>query len=99
MAILMLMDVPGGTVEQYDRTSEILGIHGDGDAPEGLISHVCAVTDDGVMLADVWDSEESLHRFLEGGLGAALAEAGMPQTTPTVIPVHTMLRGKATVAA
>jgi hypothetical protein len=99
MAILMLMDVPGGTVEQYERTNEILGIHGDSDAPEGLISHLCAVTDDGVMIADVWDSEESLHRFFEGGLGAALAEAGVPKTTPTVIPVHAMLRGKATVAA
>ena len=88
MAILMTMDMPGGITEQYDRTNEILGIHGDANAPEGLISHVCGVTDDGVLIIDVWDSEESLHRFFEEGLGAALAEAGAPQADPTVVPVH-----------
>ena len=91
MAILMTMDVPGGTTEQYDRTNQILGIAGDGDAPDGLISHVCGVTDDGILIADVWDSEESLNRFFEERLGAALAEAGAPQGQATVAPVHAMI--------
>jgi hypothetical protein len=99
MAILMMMDIPGATTEQYDRTNEILGMQGDGDAPEGLISHTCGVTDDGILVVDVWDSEEALNRFFESGLGAALAEAGVPQVAPTLLPVHAMIRGKAPAAA
>src|SRR5205085_3244439 len=40
MAVLMIMDSPEATTEQYDRTNEILGIRGDEDAPEGLVQHV-----------------------------------------------------------
>ena len=94
MAVLMTMDIPGGTIEQYDRTNGILGIHGDDSAPEGLLSHVCGVTDDGILIVDVWDSEESLQRFFDEGLGAALAEAGVPQVKPTVVAVHNHIRGK-----
>ena len=41
MAVLMTLEVPGGTTAKYDRTNEILGIAGEHDAPPGLITHVC----------------------------------------------------------
>jgi len=87
MAILMMLKVPGGTVEQYERTNEILGIAGDDDAPEGLIYHVAARSDDGIVIADVWRSEADLERFFERA-GAALAEAGVPETQPRIAQVH-----------
>jgi hypothetical protein len=99
MAVLMVMDVPGGTKEQYDQVNEILGIHGDDSMPEGLISHTCGASDDGVVIVDVWDSEASLERFFEEGLGAALAQAGVPQPEPRVVPVHNHLRGSAATSA
>ena len=71
MAVLMMLEVPGGTVEQYERANEIMGIKGDADAPEGLISHVAARTDEGIVIADVWASEGDLERFFEERAGAA----------------------------
>ena len=88
MAVLMMLEVPGGTAEQYERANEIMGIETDDDAPEGLISHVAAQTDDGFLIADVWASEEKLHQFFEERAGAALAQAGMPEAQPRIVPVH-----------
>ena len=78
MAVLMTLEVPGGTTAQYDRTNEIMGIARGHDAPPGLIVHTCAVTDDGIVVVDVWDSVSSLDEFAHNRLGAAFAEAGMP---------------------
>jgi len=88
MAVLMLLGVPGGTVEQYERANELLGISGEDTAPDGLVSHVAAVTEDGIVIADVWDSEAALETFFEERAGAALAEAGMPEAKPRVAQVH-----------
>jgi heme-degrading monooxygenase HmoA len=91
MAIMMKLKIPGGTLEQYDRLNEILGINGDEDAPEGLVSHVCGATDDGVLVVDVWDSEESLNAFFENRLGAAMHEVGVPEAQPHIMKVHNMI--------
>jgi hypothetical protein len=94
MAIMMKLKVPGGTLEQYDRLNDVLGIHGDTDAPEGLVSHLCGATDDGVLIVDVWDSEESLNAFFETRLGAAMHEVGVPESQPHIMKVHnTIPRG------
>lgn len=88
MAVLMMLEAPGGTLEQYERANELMGITGDDDAPEGLVSHVAAVTENGIVIADVWESEAALETFFEERAGAALAEAGMPQAEPRVARVH-----------
>jgi heme-degrading monooxygenase HmoA len=92
VAVLMVFEVPGGTVEQYEQMNEIMGIRGDEDAPDGLISHVVGRTDDGVLVADVWESDEQLRRFFEERLGAALKEVGMPESAhPRILPVHNLI--------
>lgn len=95
MSVLMVMEAPGATVEQYERTNEIMGIHGDEDAPDGLIQHVAAIDGDGMVIADVWESEEALERFLEERLGAALEQSGLGSSAgqPRVMPVHNALEG------
>jgi heme-degrading monooxygenase HmoA len=87
MAVLMILEVPGGTTAQYDRTNEILGVHADDSAPEGLVSHVCGITDGGIVVIDVWESQEALDRFFQQ-VGPAAAQAGMPEAAPRVLPVH-----------
>jgi heme-degrading monooxygenase HmoA len=100
MAVLMVLDIPGATLEQYDRTNEILGIHGDEDAPAGLISHAAGPTDDGVLVVDVWESGEALHDFFEGrGVARAMQEAGAPEPgEPRVLHVHSQFEGGGTKA-
>ena len=63
MAVLMMLELPGATPEQYDRANEILGIAGDEDAPDGLISHAAGLTDEGMVIVDVWDSPESRDKY------------------------------------
>jgi heme-degrading monooxygenase HmoA len=91
MAVLMVLDVVDGTTQQYDRTNELAGIRGDADAPTGLISHVAAVDERGVVIADVWESQEAFERFFRDRLGAALEEAQVPMAEPRFFPVHNMI--------
>ena len=99
MAILMMLDLDGATVEQYKQVNESMGIRGDEDAPDGLVSHVCAVTDGGLIIADVWESQEALDRFFESRLAGALQEAGVQQGQPRILPVHnTIVQGAGTEA-
>jgi heme-degrading monooxygenase HmoA len=93
MAVLMMLEIPGGTVEQYDKVNETLGIAGDADAPDGLIYHAAARTDDGVVIADVWRSEEDFERFFGGRAGDAFAESGLPEAEPNVAAVHNHVDG------
>jgi heme-degrading monooxygenase HmoA len=94
MAVLMMLELPGATPDQYDRANEILGIAGDADAPEGLISHAAGLTDEGMVIVDVWDSAESLERFFEEReVQAAMNEAGAELGEPRVLPVHNQFEG------
>jgi hypothetical protein len=93
MAVLMTLEVPGGTTAKYDRTNEILGIAGEHDTPPGLITHVCGITDDGILVVDVWDSVTTLEDFARSRLAAALEQAGMPHATPQTSAVHNLLFG------
>jgi hypothetical protein len=96
MAVLMLLEVPGATLDQYERVNEIMGVHGDDDAPEGLISHAAGHDGDALVIADVWESPEDMQRFVEGSLGSAIAESGMPEAQPRVLPVHNRIAGRGT---
>jgi heme-degrading monooxygenase HmoA len=90
MAIVMRLEVPGGTIEQYEQVNEVLGIQGDDDAPDGLIFHVAGDTDEGFLIVDVWESAEKLDAFFEKA-GPALADAGVPDTAPEIMPLHAMI--------
>jgi hypothetical protein len=83
--ILMVMDVPGGTTEQYDRVLELLPA----GRPPGLVSHVCAPSDRGLLVVDVWETQEALDAFfVTGGFGAALKQAGINEVQPRIYAVH-----------
>jgi len=85
VAILMVMDVPGGTTGQYDHVLELLPA----GRPPGLISHVCAPTDRGLLVVDVWETQEDLDAFfVSGGFSAALKEAGIVEVQPRVYAIH-----------
>jgi hypothetical protein len=90
MAIVMRMEVPGGTVEQYEQVNDVLGIQGDEDAPDGLIFHAAGATEEGFLTVDVWESEEKLNSFFER-VGPAFAEAGVPEAQPEIFQLHTMI--------
>lgn len=96
MAILMLLEWRDATLEQYERVNEIMGIRGDDDAPDGLVEHFAAGSDDGVLIVDVWESEEALGRFVESRLRHAVEEVGLAPAQPRILPLHNRLPGAGT---
>lgn len=95
MSVLMLVEWEDASPDQYDRANEVMGIAGDSDAPDGLISHVAAISEDGgLLIADVWESPEALNTFFTERLSGALREVGIPNVQPRVLPLHNHSRGR-----
>jgi heme-degrading monooxygenase HmoA len=95
MAVLMIFEA-GATPEQYEQLNEELGIRSDADAPEGLIEHIAALTDDDeLVVVDLWESDQALGRFFETRLGPALRKLEMPESQPRIMPVHNHQQGSA----
>jgi len=99
MAILMIVELPGVTPVTYQSINESMGIHGDDDAPEGLVSHLASATDDGMLVIDVWESKEALDGFVGERLAPALAAAGVEAVQPRVLDVHRLIAQGAGTAA
>lgn len=90
MAVLMRMEFPEGTTEQYDEVNRLLSVDDD-SPPEGLILHMCGKTDDGIVIMDVWESADDAAAFFESGLGAALEQVEARQSQPQMHKVHNMI--------
>jgi hypothetical protein len=91
MAVLIMVELPGVTTADYDALNERLGIHGEEDVPDGLIQHLAGETNDGLLIVDVWESEEQFRRFFER-VGEAMAATGAPPAHPRILPVHNLIR-------
>jgi hypothetical protein len=96
MAVMMILDWQGVTVEQYEQVNEAMGVLTDEDAPAGLIEHTAAVSGDGsLVIVDLWESQEALDRFFEERLGPAIEQVGIEPAEPRLLPVHNTLEGSA----
>lgn len=84
------MHVKGGTVDQYDAVMENLFDGGDvaGNAPQGLLVHASAPTDEGMWIFDIWQDSDSFQRFAERQLAAATKKVGMPDVAPKIYLLH-----------
>jgi hypothetical protein len=84
MAVCLVINVPGGTLEQYNQVRGALS------APlgEGQISHVAGATADGICVVDVWESRAAFDRFMAEEIGEQLARAGVPQPQISEFEVH-----------
>jgi hypothetical protein len=88
MAVLITGEVPGMTVEQYDKVNELMGISSATDI-DGLICHTAGPTDGGMYISDVWESQGAFERFIKERLMPSfdqLGIAGGPE--PKVVQVH-----------
>jgi heme-degrading monooxygenase HmoA len=92
MAVCLVIDVSGGTVEQYDAVKQKLEESG-GMLGEGQTFHAAGPTDDGFAVIDIWNSRDDFDRFMQGRLGEAIQAAGVPQPQIREIPVHNEARG------
>ena len=86
MAIGMMLNIPGGTKEQYEQLNQAAfgNPQGPTEAPPGLIIHTAGATADGWRIFDVWESKDAFEQFMNGVLMPAAQELGMPEIPPEV---------------
>jgi hypothetical protein len=86
MAIAAVLDFDGGTLEQYDECVKLMGLEPGGDAPPNALFHW--VTDSGVRVTDVWESQEAFDKFGAESIGPIAAKVGLSAPTITIHDVH-----------
>jgi hypothetical protein len=86
MAIGMMLDIPGGTQDQYEQINQ--NAFGDTKGPSepipGLIIHTAGATASGWRIFDVWESKDDFERFMNDVIMPATEGLDMPQIPPEV---------------
>ena len=87
MAVLMRMDWPELTRDQYDQLRKV--VNWEGDQPPGGLGHVASFDDSGAHVNDIWESAEQLDAFLQQRLMPGVGEVGVAgQPVVVVMPAH-----------
>ena len=85
MAVGVVMDFAGATLQQYDQVYELLGRSSPGAAaPTGMLFHSVTETDTGIQVMDVWETKAQFDAFANDQIGPLTAQAGFegpPQMT------------------
>ncbi|AWK76770.1 hypothetical protein CBI38_35670 (plasmid) [Rhodococcus oxybenzonivorans] len=91
MAVAVVLDFPGGTLEQYDNVIAKMGLTPEGQGPPGALSHWVAETDDGIRVSDLWLGRDEFEKFSEEQIRPFTAEFGLPEPQVTFFDVHNYL--------
>lgn len=94
MAVVLVVQGPGLTQEQYEDSVRKISTSGKIESPadwpvEGLLAHIAGEGPDGFRVVDVWESEDALRRFGDI-LGPVLKDLGV-ETEPEIYPAHTFV--------
>ncbi len=76
MALLMTVDVPGMTQDQYEAL--VFPVTDDVRKAPGFVLHVGYPTDGGWAVAEVWDSRETFDKWYEERVRPALGPGANP---------------------
>lgn len=77
MAVGVVLDFEGATVDQYDQVIEKMGFSPGGAGGQGSLFHWVTQTDDGMRVTDVWQDRETFERFAEEQIGPFTAAVGI----------------------
>jgi hypothetical protein len=87
MAIMMCMDWPDATAEQYDELRQL--VNWEQDKADGGLFHVAAFDESGAHITDVWKSAEQFQRFVDERLKTGVQKVGIAgQPEVTALPAH-----------
>jgi hypothetical protein len=92
MAVAVVQEFDGGTLEQYDQIVAGLGLTPGGPGAAGGMFHWVTAVDGGIRVTDVWESAEQFQAFAQEKIGPLAAQAGI--TSPpriTMYEVHNYL--------
>lgn len=80
MANGLILEFEGVGADQYMAVNRALGIDvttGAGEWPEGLLFHSAGTLAGGLVVYEVWESQDAQGAFMNGRLGRALQEGGI----------------------
>jgi hypothetical protein len=80
MADVLLLEFEGVGLDEYRAVNQALGIDaatGGGVWPEGLLLHSAGAGNSGLVVYEVWESQDAQGRFMRDQLGPALQEGGI----------------------
>jgi hypothetical protein len=92
VAVAVILDFPGATLEQYDQVIAKMGFRRGGAGGPGGLFHWVTQTADGIRVTDVWESKEAFDSFAQEKIGPITQEVGFegpPDTTS--LEVHNYL--------
>ncbi len=92
MAVAVTMTFEGATLEQYDQVIDKMGLKPGGPGPEGALFHWVARTPTGLLVTDVWQTQEQFDAFAANQIGPITAAVGIPNPpTVTTYEVHSYI--------
>lgn len=92
MAVAMFMHWPGITPGEYDAVMARLEL--DSDPAAGGILHVATVSDEGLDVCDVWQTEQAFQGFLEHRFLPVVGELGLAGDPEIrLVPLHNLYAG------
>jgi hypothetical protein len=86
MAVGVVLDFEGATLDQYDQVIERMGFSPGGAGAPGGLFHWVTGTDSGIRVTDVWDSREQFEQFAEEQIGPHTAAVGI--TSPPQVAFY-----------
>jgi hypothetical protein len=90
MSVVVTIDVPGGTEQQYDAIAA--KVFPDGKIPEGWLLHLSGPTETGWRVVNVVPSQAEFEAFAQDRLIPAAEAAGDPPAQMTFSAVHNLVR-------
>src|ERR1700759_956381 len=91
MAVAVVLDFPGGTMDQYDQVVERM--HLDGRMAPGGLLHVAGSYGGGLRVIDVWDDSEHFVRFRDEQIVPHTQALGLPAPEVRVLEIDEEKRG------
>ncbi len=88
--ILAQFNIVDFTAQKYDQTIKDLKAAGVGN-PSGRLFHVVTLQPVGMLVTDIWESEETLNKFSET-LIPILKKNGVTPARPTLLQVYNIIK-------
>ena len=95
MAVGMLQELQGVTLDRYQQISETMGV--EQNPPDGLIVHTAGEVEGGMRVFDIWESREAIDRFTEERLMPAVQQVmgegeGPPPREPEIYDLNNIIK-------
>jgi hypothetical protein len=94
VAVAVILEFAGATLEDYDRVLAALGFAGAGRGEPGILFHwVAALPDGGIRVVDVWRDRDLAEAFVRDrlvGATQAFGATGPPEIQ--VLEIHNFMR-------